>query len=248
MSSKLRNLKFYSPNSKKKFYLMEGINRPVSPNHVTKLAKSLNMMGDIRPIVLIRTSIITGIERDYILDGQHLYHACLRNNQEFAVSYNEANSMVEIIEQIAALNASSKSWTMLDYIGAWGNVNPDYKTLMKVYNTYDLDLLQVAAILSGGIGHGGQNTIIIKSGNFKIRNYESNIKLLDYITDALKLVPRMNRFQNRDYIGAYVSFVRSSGKDYNHKAFMIWGEKNKSKLILATQSREHISDLLLKSL
>ena len=46
--------------SKKSVKYLAGINRPIIPYHVTKLAQALTMMGVIRPIVIANISFIDG--------------------------------------------------------------------------------------------------------------------------------------------------------------------------------------------
>ena len=57
---------------RKQLMLLAGINRPIIPNQVTKLAESLSKMGCIRPIV---TAYISFLDTKgwYIIDGQHRF-------------------------------------------------------------------------------------------------------------------------------------------------------------------------------
>ena len=100
---------FAEPDSKTKFNLLVGINRPIDPSHVTKLATSVESMGIIRPVVVVRTNIIDGIMKNYILDGQHLSFVCLRLNISMPYVFVEVKDQKDLIEKIALLNASSKS-------------------------------------------------------------------------------------------------------------------------------------------
>lgn len=236
--------------SRKSFSLLAGINRPVNPSHVTKLAKSVDKMGIIRPVVVAKIAFVTGKLTTYIIDGQHLYHALIRNEKDIPYVEIEVKDEKDLVEKIALLNASSKSWTMVDYMTAWSAVHDDYKKLFKYYNTYDLDLSQLATILHSGMGatSGGVASKVIKDGSFRIKNEQERIKVLNCITDVLKKVPRMDRMSNRMFIYSYVQFYNTNQSKYNHSQFLNWMEKNKAKLILVTQDTEQIVKLLEKSI
>ena len=58
--SVLLSKRLFLLNSKTKLLLLAGINRPIIPAQVTKLAKSIDKMGFIRPIVVAKISFISG--------------------------------------------------------------------------------------------------------------------------------------------------------------------------------------------
>jgi hypothetical protein len=70
-----------------------------------------------------------------------------------------------------------------------------------------------------------------------------NISVLNDLTDILKIIPRMNRFENRYVCSEYVNFRRTSGSSYNHKSFLKNLAKDKQKFILATQEQEKLADM-----
>jgi hypothetical protein len=228
--------------SKTAFSYLAGINRPVVPAHVTKLAESINKMGVIRPVLVAEIDFITGKKVKYIIDGQHLFNACLRNNIDIPYKYIDINDKADLVEKIALLNASSKNWTMQDYVLAWGSINQDYVKLNQYYNMYDFEMLIVSDILSGSMASGGRNTAKLKKGEFKIVNEKANVQILSYLTDILKVVPRMNRYENRYLCTEYVKFIKSIS-DYNHTTFMKKLTKNKSKFTLATQESGKLVEL-----
>jgi len=229
---------------------LAGINRAIDPAQVTKLAKSVDLMGLIRPIVASRISFINGLPTLYIIDGQHLFNAKLRNN--IPIEYVEINvtDLKDLVENIALLNASSKSWKLTDYILAWSAVNKDYVKLNSYFNIYDFELSTLAAILSASSikSNGGNISITkaIKSGEFKIVDETKQVNLLDHLTDVLRIIPRMARFENRYVCAEYISFRNAVGAAYRHKEFMVNLERNKSKFILATQQQQKLSDIFTK--
>jgi len=99
----------------------------------------------------------------------------------------EVNNKEELVETIALLNTSSKSWTTMDYVSAWSSIVPDYVVLSKMYKTYDLELGQIAELAHTGTlaarsGLGASPVYgIIKKGNFRIQDKESCIDKLNKI-------------------------------------------------------------------
>lgn len=232
-------------DSHKSFNYLSGINRPINPSQVTKLAESLKALGILRPVIIARLSFITGKLTDYIIDGQHLFNALLRCNLDIPYVVIEIKNKVELVESIALLNASSKNWSILDYVTSWSCVSEDYKKLFHYYNVYDFELVDLSAILAGKSVAGGINSKPIKRGQFKIDNEKEAVQILDYLTDVLTIIPRMNRFENKYVCSEYINFLKST-HDYNHNLFLEKLKKDKSKFILATQEHQKLSEMFKK--
>lgn len=224
------------------FNLLSGINRPINPAQVTKLANSVNKLGILRPVIIARISFITGVAMYYIIDGQHLYFALIRNNMDIPYIIIDIESKEHLVESIALLNASSKNWTIIDYVTSWSSVEDDYKKLLFYFNIYDFELTVVAGILATGNVIRYNVSPIIKKGKFKISNEERATTLFNNLTDVLKIVPRMNRYLNRYVCSEYTSFFKQS-TNYNHKAFLKALDKNKDIFTLATQEESKLSDM-----
>lgn len=227
-----------------KLFLLAGINRGIIPSQVTKLANSILKMGVIRPVVVAKLSFITGRLQTYIIDGQHLFNALMRLGLPIPIVEIEVKDKQDLVEKIALLNASSKTWSMSDYMTAWASLKEDYVILNRYYNIYDFELNMLAGVLgemSTNIG-----TKRIKSGEFKVLNEKKNVEILDYLTDALNIVPRMNRFENRYFCEEFIQYLRTEGCRYNHKKTMEYLKKNKDKFVLATQESGKIQEMLKK--
>jgi len=238
-------------NSKKGFSLLAGINRPISPGHVTKLSKSLCLNGILRDVIVAEIDFISGQKQTYIIDGQHLYHALIRENQDIPYKKIKINDLQHLVETIALLNASSKNWVMADYLLSWSALHTDYKKLNHYYNVYDISLTQLANIFHNGsaITHGGGLINgIVKSGNFRIKKEAESIILLDYVTDTLKIIPRMDRASNKLFVGIYVEKVKSCGSQYDHTKFTNYLKANKKIYSTVTGDPEEISKLIDKAL
>ena len=233
-------IKWLKPTQK--LFLLAGINRGIYPAQVTRLAKSIMRMGLIRPVVIANISFLTGKIQSYIVDGQHLFNALLRLGLPIPTVEIFIKDKQDLVEKIALLNASSKTWTMSDYIAAWASLKEDYITLNKYYNIYDFELNILGAVL--GEMSTGITTRNIKRGDFKVLNEQRNVEILNHLTDALNIVPRMNRFENRYFCEEFINYLRTEGSYYNHKKTMEFLKNNIDKFILATQEIGKIQEML----
>jgi hypothetical protein len=233
----LTAIKWLSPQSKVKLNLLPGINRAVITHQVNKIADSVKKMGILRAVIVAELDFITGKKGLYVIDGQHLMFALIRLGYDIPYITIKITNQQELVETIALLNSSSKSWVLNDYVTAWGSLKNDYKKLNHyANNVYSIEISMVASVLSGNVlTTGGSVTRMIKNGTFAIRNEKKAITLLDYLTDALDVVARMNRYENRYFCSEYVKYVKEEGADYNHDVFIRKLKKNKDLISMAIQ-------------
>ena len=235
----LFNVKILEKVAKIGFKFLEGINRAIIPAQVTLLATSIQLMGIIRPVVVAYLDF-AGLKGWYIIDGQHLYFALLRLNMDIPYVEIEIKNEEELVEKTALLNSSSKSWQLKDYIQIWSFIRPDYKKLSHYFNQYDLEVQTIASILSGrNAGSGGVNSVI-KKGTFKVKNEDRAVQILDFVTDVLNIVPRMDRISNKFFVGAYVEYVTQNFSTYNHTRFCNYLKKNSEKLTFVNGDKDNI--------
>jgi hypothetical protein len=232
----------------KGFKFLTGINRDVIPSQVTKLAASIELMGIIRPVVVADISFLD--ERGtYILDGQHLFYALMRADLDIPYIKIPVKDKRDMVEKIALLNSSSRSWALKDYITAWSNISVEYKKLQHYFNTYDFELCLLSDILMGNLINakgGGTGVRRIKKGEFKIVNEAAKKELLDCLTDVLKILPRMDRFQNLYLCREFVKFYNELGKAYDHEKLLRSLEKKKSQFVLSTQEEGRLVEMFKK--
>ena len=95
------------------------MNREINPKHVEKMLMSLNAVGCIRDVIVVTTKAFEGVKKNYIIDGQHLYTALVREN--LPISYRTLNitKVDDVVKAMAGLNNSSKSWNLMDYVNAY---------------------------------------------------------------------------------------------------------------------------------
>lgn len=240
----LRNMKWATDTSRVKFSYLGGINRPINPGHVSKIAKSIYILGMLRVVICTEVSFITGKKELYVLDGQHGLNGALRNGDEIPYVVIQIDSKQELIEALALLNNSSKVWSMLDYITAWSCLNPDYIKLNHYYQVYDFDLCFLASVFMSLVD-GGNISKKIKHGEFKVSNESNCVDILDKLTDVFKIINRLNRKENTYVCREYVKFVKNS-KDYDHKKFLSNLTKNKKKFELATHEQSKLAEMFNK--
>ena len=112
-------------DSHKSFSYLAGINRPINPAQVTKLAESVKTLGILRPVIVAELQFISGKLIKYIIDGQHLFNSLLRNNMDIPYITIKIENKVQLVESIALLNASSKNWSIIDYVTSWSCVSEE---------------------------------------------------------------------------------------------------------------------------
>jgi hypothetical protein len=103
----LKNIKWLTESSKTAFSLLAGINRPINPSHVTKVATSIDKLGCLQPIIVTQIDFINGKKLYYIIDGQHKFNALMRLGEAIPYVVIEIKDKQELVEAIALLNASS---------------------------------------------------------------------------------------------------------------------------------------------
>ena len=90
------------------------MNRVIDAKQVESLVQSIRSVGLTRQVVCIKTACIDGVLRTYIIDGQHLLHACQREGIPVRYEYIEVTDQEDIVTKMAFYNNSSKSWKLMD--------------------------------------------------------------------------------------------------------------------------------------
>jgi hypothetical protein len=242
----LSNIKWLNELSKIKLSYLAGINRPVDPSQVTKISSSAKRKGLLRPVVVAVIEFITGIPTYSIIDGQHLFNACLRNGMDIPYVICEIKDKEDLVETIALLNSSSKSWKMTDYVTAWASLKEDYVKLNSYYQSSDLDISTLATILSNQAVDSSSITNKVKKGQFKIVDERKNAQVIKNLNDVLDVLPRMNRSENKYLCREYLKFLRIEGCNYNHNTFINNLKNNPEMFVLATQEEGKLYEFFYK--
>lgn len=191
------------------------MNRDIDSKHVQKMITSIRKMGVIRCVITTTTDMIEGVKKTYIIDGQHLATALEREGKPIPYIEKTITDEEDLIDKMAFLNNSSKSWDLMNYINAWKMIRPDYMKLFKWKNMYDLEISMVACIATNmpSIRYGTQP---IKNGSFTITNAkaEEMCKAFNDIFLQIGMVERNVKFQ---FLNAFMAAYSST---YNHAAVM----------------------------
>jgi hypothetical protein len=169
------------------------MNRGIDSKHVQKMIASIRKMGVLRCV--ITTTTATALERE----GKPIPYIDITVESE-----------QDLIEKMAYLNNSSKSWDLMNYINAWKMIQPDYMKLFKWKNMYDIEITMLAAI---GVNNAGfrSSSQSIKTGDFKITNpnAEDMCKAFNDIFLKIGMSERSVKFQ------FLTAFLQAYGS-YNH--------------------------------
>jgi hypothetical protein len=206
----LKKMKF--TKNYKQFYFLENLNRVTDPSHVQKMVKSIRTMSVVRPIICVKVKFIDGLERLYVVDGQHLFKALSAEGLEIPYVIIETTDKVDLVHKMALLNNSSKSWTLLNYINAFKMHIPDYNTLFSLRNMYNIEPLMLAAICTKGTSAVVSGSQLLKSGNFKITNPEAQ-EMAKAFNDFFLKIGRADRWVKHQFLQV---FIRAWGT-YNHE-------------------------------
>ena len=209
-------------NRLNKVYFLPTGNRPISPNHVTKIADSIRKWGVLRPLIVIETDVVDGTLKQYIVDGQHTFHALNRLSLEipFILCDRKFKSWKEIIEIISDLNTSSKGWILKNFIESWATINDEYKILATFLDRFDFEASFTASVLANKLIHHSINKKI-KNGTFVVHDVSKAENILSNLTDVFNEIGfRGNRWEIKYFCTEYFSF-RLKTPEYEHNKFLI---------------------------
>jgi hypothetical protein len=245
-------INYLSKDSKKGFNLLAGINRPITPAQVSKMAESIQYFDNIvRPVIVCKISFLDNQEKTYIVDGQHLYMACMRLKIDIPYQEIEVKDHKDLVQKIAFLNATSKNWILDDYINTWAYYKKEYQEYRYLLGLYNIEKTILAELLHTGIvraGHMGNSSMskTIKKGELRIVNKELAIKVLDYVTDLRSITKDLGRQEQKLLISVMIEKIKADGGEYNHDKYKKYLQSIQSKLLLASNDTDKIRELLNK--
>jgi len=196
---------FFSTKDYSQFNFFD-FNRPVDKNHVNKLASSMKVRGFRGAIIVIRTAIIDGIEKLYILDGQHRFEACKLLGIEFKFEIVDIKTELELAQYIADVNNSSKAWGTNQFLDVWSKMKiREYIKLQEVFKNTKIQITPLVMIYNGA-----SDMKAFRSGSMSFPNENESDTIVEQIMDLKGLLPT-KAFCRR----AIVRVMRN--EKYNHK-------------------------------
>lgn len=211
-------------------------NRDTNLKQVNAITTSITYHGLLRLPVCVRTKAINGKKELYAIDGQHLIAALDKVNLKHTNAIIvDTESIEEIVQMMAVLNNVTLKWNLNDYVNAYTALGIyDYNVLKKHSIANELNITISSEILSGS-----NETKSIKKGTFKVNSGDSDI-ITKYLVDFKKIIAKNVSKLDK----AYIRFVRSLGKDYNHTRFLEYLIKEKSFKSHIPQDITFLHDLL----
>ena len=193
------------------------MNRTIDSPQVEALVQSIRAIGINRQVICIKTALIDGELKTYIIDGQHLLHACQREGIPVEYRYIEVSDNIDIITKMAMFNNSSKSWKLMDYVNAWLYEIPDYLTLKKFKNLYNLEPLMIAGICNNADCYNAvySASSLIKTGEFRVTNHNSEAMCKDF-SDLFIKIGKADRWVKHQFLRVFIQAY--GNKNYDHKA------------------------------
>lgn len=192
------------------------MNRTIDSKQVEALVESIRAMGLTRQVICIKTNCIDGELKTYVIDGQHLVHACQRENIPVEYRYIEVESEDDIVRKMAFYNNSSKSWKLMDYVNAWLHIHPDYILLKKYKNLYNLEPLMIAGICNNADSYNAVYSAsdLIKNGQFRVTNSAAEAMCKDF-SDLFIKIGKADRWVKHQFLRVFIQAYNS--KHYDHK-------------------------------
>jgi hypothetical protein len=180
-------------------------------NNRPALAKSLNKYGLINPIKVILTSAFSGKNELYVIDGQHTYNECKRENIDvYYMIVLESDDIPEIVNLMGILNNTQEGWVCDNYIKCYTYVqNPHYLYLVakKKDTRFSYPVLNT-------IYGTGRSTKSLKNGSFQIIDKEKG----DLICDYVMAINKIKVLSMKAVIG-FKNFYDALN-NYNHERFL----------------------------
>jgi hypothetical protein len=161
---------------------------------VKELVENMNRFGFTVPILLIKTNLLDGFDRIYIVDGHNRATTALYLNIPFTgvLLPNKFSNLEELVEFVSSLNNSQKAWINMDYIRSYAHVGKkEYIDLIQIKSKTPYSITAVATTLSS-VGKTAQSENI-KKGNFKITRLKEANEVFSYAGELSKYKPLSNR-------------------------------------------------------
>jgi hypothetical protein len=206
----MKHLKSKSTTNYSKFSYLP-MNREVQPNHVESMVRSLRKMGCIRDVIVVNTNIVEGVYKTYVVDGQHLLNALIREKMPIVYRTITVKSEQELVENMAALNNTSKTWKLLDYINAYKVIYTDYMKLLKYINLYNLEPTMIAMISTKHYKLSNGLSKLIKEGGFIITNNDTEA-MCKAFSDIFIKIGKADRWVKFNFLDVFATEYGT----YNH--------------------------------
>lgn len=144
-------------------------NRPY--NVRPQMVDSIKEHGFIDPILIVNTDVIDGMEKLYIVDGQHRALAASYLDVPFtaAVYKKTIKTKKDAVELVSMMHRTHKGWTIHNYVHAYASLGyQDYIDLHNIHKNNPYSISSIANIFGGFIGRSDLSSI--RSGEYKMKS------------------------------------------------------------------------------
>lgn len=175
---------FFQSNDYSLFNFFD-FNRKVDKNHVNKLAESMKVRGFRGAIIVIKTSLVDGIERLYILDGQHRFSSAEQLGIDFKFEIVEIKTELALAQYIADVNNSSKAWGTNQFLNVWSDMK--IKEYVKLQDVFTKTKIQITPLVM--IYNGTSDMKAFRKGSIEFKDEAKSDVIVDQIMDLGTLLP-----------------------------------------------------------
>lgn len=234
--------KIYASSDYGIFEFMPG-NRPIRQKKLNRMKKRLQQAIEVNkeyPFMLIR--VTPGKNGKYLIsDGQHTYLTLKALN----LPINFYIVKDEKIDHVRMLNSDMTNWDIWDYVASYADTgNSNYIRLIELrekYKHFNQNELFVSLALHRYRNIRSTNKEIIKTGQFKFKNYDKVLVILDHLSDY-KIVKGI-RYTEYLFLRAVLYLITT--KKYNHDR-MIDQIRKYPNFIKMASIDEYLGELLKK--
>jgi len=176
----------YLQSDRFEFFDYLPFNRPVDNAHVNRLMESMKTHGFKGVLQVIKTSFIEGVDKLYILEGQHRFAAAKRLGIPFKFELTELNTQKQTAEFIAELNNSAKSWGTSQFLKVWSGLNiKEYLKLNKVFNDTGFQITPLIEAYTFGT-----SMVEFRKGTMKFPNEKDSDKIINQMIELNQFLPK----------------------------------------------------------
>jgi hypothetical protein len=181
---KFKTVNFFATNDYSQFNFFE-FNRPIDKNHVNKLAKSMKKRGFTGALIVIRTATVDGIEKLYILDGQHRFMASKQLGIDFKFEIVDIKTELDLAHYIADVNNSSKAWGTNQFLDVWSQMKiTEYVKLQEVYKETKIQITPLVMVYTGIASMND-----FRGGTMTFPDVDKSNQIIEQIMDLKGLLP-----------------------------------------------------------
>jgi len=194
--------------------LSGSFNRPKDETHIRRLMASFTEFGtNTLRLEVVLSSAFTGVDVEYLADGQHSIIACKRLGLPFSVIIIRLveDTPLNVTKYISTLNNSSKSWSTNNFLASFAaNGIPEYKRMQEEKNRYGLTVTDLLNIFMGN--GGAKENKQFKSGEMRFVDETRSTELLHAVVRIMPYIP------NKAYIRRSLYKIMRMTSDYKRLA------------------------------